>query len=270
MQTTWGRYTLTRLCSALLVWTFDSREPAVVTKKNVIVLTVGLAGSSVLTALLSRAGFWVGEETKGKPDYNTWENARLVDLNRRLLREVGFTDDWKMVFRPDYMDRILAGAQKLDPSPYRAFVDDCNQHAPWIWKDPRLWLTIRYWQQFLSLEDLFFLVIRRDPVQAWISMTIRRQIQSFEYAKNYDNSVHSTITDFLQQTGSPYLDLVYEDLLTKPDKTIDTINRSLGTGLSVDDLRSVFRGKLFRRQHGFSSFLRAAAIYARNYRDRYR
>ena len=238
--------------------------------KNVIVLTVGLAGSSVLTALLSRTGLWVGEETKGKPDYDTWENARLVDLNQRLLQDVGFTDDWMMVFLPDYVDRILAGAERLDPSPYQAFVEDCNRHSPWMWKDPRLWLTIGFWKQFLPMDNVFFVVMRRNPLQSWISLTHRRQIQTFKYAKRYDAGVNQTILDFLKSTGSPYLEIVYEDLVIKPDETINCINNSIDSKLSVDDLRSVFRGKLYRRQHGLTSFLKALAIYAKNYPDRYR
>jgi len=54
-------------------------------KKNVIILTHGVSGSSVFAALLGRAGYWLGSETVQKPDYDTFENAALVALNYELL-----------------------------------------------------------------------------------------------------------------------------------------------------------------------------------------
>ena len=42
---------------------------------NVIILTGGLTGSSVLAGVLAAAGYWSGEDTFKKRDYNTYENA---------------------------------------------------------------------------------------------------------------------------------------------------------------------------------------------------
>lgn len=238
--------------------------------KNVIILTNGLAGSSVLTALLSKAGYWVGDTTMQKHDYNTWENAELVGLNIKILEDAGFTDNWTMEFRPDFTQRVHEGAQKLDPTPFRHFANKCAQHSPWIWKDPRLWLTIRYWKEFLDLDNVCFLVIHRDDLQSWISTTLRRQIQTLDYSKRYSDGIQKSIIDFLEQAQAPYVDILYEDLLVTPEKVIEKINQLTGTQLTVDDLKSVFRGKLYRRQHGLKNLLKASAIYLKNYSQRYR
>lgn len=237
--------------------------------KNIIILTGGLAGSSVLTSLLNRAEYWVGADTMKKKDYNTWENSELVRLNRKILDETGFKENWTMVFRPDYLDSIAKGFEKIDPEPFRAFMNECNNHQPWIWKDPRLWLTIRYWRKFIDPENVFFLTIRRDPLQSWISTTIRRQIQTRAHSKRYGDGVDGTISDFLHQENLPYLNILYEDLLMKPEEIIKSINQGAGTNLSFEDFRSVFRGKLYRKQHGLYNLALAYAIYLKNYRERY-
>ena len=47
---------------------------------NTIILTSGLTGSSVLTGLLARGGFWAGDRTAKKKDYDTFENEELIRL----------------------------------------------------------------------------------------------------------------------------------------------------------------------------------------------
>jgi hypothetical protein len=238
--------------------------------KNVIILTGGLAGSSVLTSLLGKAGYWVGESTMKKKGYDTWENTELIALNKRLLEETGFREKWTMRFRPDYVTRIREAARRLDAAPYAELVRTCEAHSPWIWKDPRLWLTIRHWRPFLDLQRTCFLVIRRDHMQSWISTTLRRQVQTMDYARAYSEGIHQTIVDFLQDEQATWLDILYEDLLITPEKVIGDINRMTGTSLTLADFTSVFRGELGRKQHGAKNFLIAMAIYLKNYGERYR
>jgi hypothetical protein len=109
---------------------------------NVIILTGGLTGSSALAGLLVAAGYWSGEGTFRKRDYNTYENSELIRLNRQLMQRAGAGEEYTMRFLPDTIDRIatLAG---VDPGEYRALVADCDAHALAL-KDPRLWLTIRF------------------------------------------------------------------------------------------------------------------------------
>ena len=57
---------------------------------NVIILTGGLTGSSALAGLLAAAGFWSGENTFRKRDYNTYENSELIRLNRQLMQRAFF------------------------------------------------------------------------------------------------------------------------------------------------------------------------------------
>ncbi|MBB1125371.1 hypothetical protein [Thiospirillum jenense] len=237
---------------------------------NVIILTSGLTGSSVVAGLFAQSGYWVGDETIHKPDYNTWENAELVKLNQQILSETNFTENWTMCFRPNFIDVVTTSALRLDPQPYLSFIEKCAQHSPWIWKDPRLWLTIRYWQTLLDLTQVRFILLTRDPLQSWISMTLRRQIQTFDYARKYEIGINNSLRYFLDKNAFCYIEVEYEQLLLHPTTTLWRINNLIDLSLTVSDLRKTFNGLLYQYHHGMFDFFKAIIIYVKNYWIRYR
>ncbi len=234
---------------------------------NVIVMTAGLAGSSVLTGLLARAGYWTGHETHRKA-YDTFENKRLIELNGRLFDEVGFDGDYTMRFPGWVVEAIDQRAAEIDPAPYKEFLADCERHAPWVWKDPRLTFTIRAWARWMDLGRVKFLLISRENLQGWISITLRRQIHAYDAHKFLNERVRQSIEDFLRIRSLDCLPIVYEDLIIEPDETIARINAFLGTSLARADLEATFAGRLERRQHGPLRLAKALAIYLKNYRSR--
>ena len=124
-------------------------------KQNVIILTSGLTGSSVLAGLGStRAGYWTGDSTHKKKDYDTYENEELIELNLQIFKEAGYRGDYLTQFSPEGIVQIGSLFHKSCNDAYRAFIDKCNQHRPWIWKDPRLgWMTIHFWRNVVDLHD---------------------------------------------------------------------------------------------------------------------
>ena len=101
-------------------------------RKNVIILTNGLSGSSVLTGLIARGGYWTGEQTFKKKDYDTYENQELVDLNKKLFAEMDFTSNYEMLFDPAYVQTFMGAHGSVDDAPYQAFIEKLNSHQPWI------------------------------------------------------------------------------------------------------------------------------------------
>lgn len=237
-------------------------------KKNVIVLTYGLSGSSVLTGLLVRGGYWPGEKTYVKPDYDTFENLKLIELNKKLFAAAQFHGNYENAYSNEALEAITRLRETQDPTPFRQLIAECNAHAPWVWKDPRLWLTIRFWAEFLDFDSIRFLVLTRTPLQSWISYNLRRQVQSYAYARRYCEQIEASIAQFLDERRLSRLELLFDDLIMRPEPTIGRINDYLGTTLAVSDLEAVYNQPLRKSPRSVLDLAKAALIYARNYGER--
>jgi hypothetical protein len=238
-------------------------------RRNVIVLTHGWSGSSLLTALLRSMGYWAGGETMAKVDYDTHENSELVAINDRLLGT--FSPDLDFEHHFDRREVLAMAGQRPDADVANRmadFVARCDSHAPWIWKDPRLTWTIRIWEPHLALDRVAFLVLTRDLTQAWITSNLRRHIQSRRFTDDFNGGITRANVEFLEERGLPYFKLSFEDLLLRPADALDGMNRLLGLQMMVDDLERVSTQPLFRKRHGMRDMLFASMIYAKNYRAR--
>ena len=237
-------------------------------RKNVIVLTHGWTGSSIFSALFGEAGYWLGGETMAKPDYDTFENTGLVALNNRLLHELAPKLNHEHQFAHEDVQQIASRASGLDLQPYRHFIADCSQHQPWLWKDPRLTWTVRAWAPMLDLEQTAFLVLTRDPTQAWISANLRRHVQSFGFTRSYNGGITQSNLRFLQERGLPHLRLSFEDLLLSPEDTLARLNAFFNLGLSLAQLHAVCRLPLRRKSRNWKDFMLASLIYIKNFDER--
>jgi hypothetical protein len=236
--------------------------------KNVIILTHGWTGSSVFAGLLGRAGYWLGSETVVKPDYNTFENAELVKMNRQLLSTLAPELNFEHRFDPTDVARIAHAAASIDLAPYRAFVDCCTAHGPWVWKDPRLTWTIRIWERVLDLENVAGLVLERDEVQAWITANNRRHVQSRAFTRQYNDGITAANRQFLDDHNLSKLEVTFEDLLLQPRSTLGLMNCVFGTRISMEDLKAVYTRPLFTLSRNRLDYLKALLIYLKNYRER--
>lgn len=235
---------------------------------STIILTHGWTGSSVFAALLGRAGAWLGSETVVKSDYDTHENSALVDINRDLMRRFGADVDHEHHFDLDDVLRIYDRSRGANLDTLRRFVGACDSHAPWAWKDPRLTWTMRIWHEVVNRDDLRFLVLVRDPTQAWITSNLRRHIQSASFTKAYNDGITRANLQFLQERRLPHLVCCFEDLLMAPSETLSRMNELLDCNLGMADLQSVCRLPLGRPSRGFGDWMKASAIYLKNYSER--
>lgn len=239
-------------------------------KSNCIILTGGITGSSVLTSLIARAGYWTGESTYKKADYETHENEELIKLNLRLFEEAKYNGNYTMKFSAEAIQQISSVFGKIDKQPYRSFLQKCDKHSPWIWKDPRLWLTIRFWKNLMDLNNIKFILMTRDHLQMWISATLRRQIQTYDYCKSYNESIKASIIDFFKENQLPYLHLTYEELVVQPRESIVKLNNHLNTGLDIEDLKKAYSKPLYKMPRSSANLLKAGLIYLKNYSERHR
>jgi hypothetical protein len=109
------------------------------------------------------------------------------------MQRVSVGEDYTKRFVPRAIATIAALAGGEPDGEYRALVADCDSHAPWMWKDPRLWLTIRFWAPLLTWPRIRVLLLSRDPVQSWISCTQRRQIQTYKYSRRYNEAIQRSL-----------------------------------------------------------------------------
>ena len=238
-------------------------------RKNVIILTSGLSGSSVLTSLIARAGYWTGENTFKKRDYDTYENQELIRLNKQLLQEAAYKGNYLLEFSPEAITAIAHLYAETDLGPYRAFISRCEEHCPWIWKDPRLWLTIRFWRNLLDPEKCSFILLTRGSMQSWISSLLRRNITSYRYSRRYEERIRQSIEEALAENGRPYLHLTYEGLIQQPAQAIGRLNEHLGTKLTVEDLKAIYRKPLYKSpRNSLVKHITAILIYLKNYSER--
>ncbi len=167
------------------------------------------------------------------------------------------------------MDRIGSLYGSIDDTPYREFLATCNRHAPWIWKDPRLWLTIRFWQNLLDLNQCSFIVLTRGYLQCWVSATLRRQIRSYRDSRAYEQRVKDSATDFLQENKLPHLQIGYEELILTPAEAVSKLNSYLGSSLTVDDLKAIYHKPLYKAPRSSPvDVCKAVMIYMKNYSQR--
>jgi hypothetical protein len=237
--------------------------------EGVVILTIGWTGSSVLTGLLHAGGFWTGP-TVVKPDYDTYENRELVRLNRQLLDEAGIGERYAETIERDWPVRVERLFERVDLRPFRALVQRSRDSAPWVWKDPRLWVTIPFWACLLPESGVRYILLTREPLQAWISCNLRRQIQSYGYIKRYSDAVESTARRFLEASEARWVEVVYENLLLHPETQLDRLSAFCGRRLDILHLKSIYAGALHRRNRGPRDLLVAGLVYAKNYRERLR
>jgi hypothetical protein len=248
----------------------EPRKPILMPQQaaRVIILTSGLSGSSVLTGLISRAGYWLGESTF-KKEYDTYENSELITLNSQLFERAGYTGNYTLEFSQDALSRIASLRGKIHDDPFRKFLEKCDQHAPWLWKDPRLWLTIRFWKDLLPRNQCKFIVLTRDLVHCWVSSTLRRHVRSYSSLKRYEESIRDSLLGFLTDANLSYLHITYEDLIARPGPTISELNRHLGTELGILDLQAIYRGPLHKiPRNKAMDYIKAGLIYIKNYSER--
>lgn len=243
-------------------------SPTAKVAPNVIILTSGISGSSVLTGLISRAGYWTGEVTH-KKEYDTYENRELIDLNLGLFKQSGYTGNYAMEFSPQGMANITAMAGNLDDQAFGNFVRKCDAHRPWVWKDPRLWMTIRFWDKVVRLDECKFILMTRSFRSAWVSSILRRHIRSYSSLRRYEQSIKDSLIGFLQDTKRPYLHVTYENLIVHPEDEIGRLNAHLGTELTIDDLRAIYTLPLYKiPRNSPVDYAKAVLIYLKNYSER--
>lgn len=230
-------------------------------KNNIIILTTGSSGSSVLAGLIAKQGFWLGEDTK-KLNFDTYENGELVDLNIQLLEMAGFKRRDCNDLPPPSIENVKALKHSKDLTIFKEFVQKCKQNSPWLWKDPRLSYTIHFWAMFEEVRDCNFIFIDRDPKQSYSGLVLSRKIpMSYRQQLTMNTNYKMSCDLFFEQYDLPVYQFLFEDLIMYPEKFIRSINENFDFNITMDDLRQIYRGNLYQKRYNKGSFLKARFYY---------
>ncbi len=141
--------------------------------KPVIVLGPHRSGTSVATRVVSLLGpaLCVEEDRLVKSDNATghWESKSLMALNDELLGRLG--GFW---WAPPELSGDWPSSPDLDAFRRRAVEQFQAVHpaANWVWKDPRLCLTLPFWTSALAVDPVCVVTLRH-PSEVSDSMVAR-------------------------------------------------------------------------------------------------
>lgn len=231
-------------------------------KENIIILTTGSSGSSVLAGIISKKGYWLGEETK-KLDFDTYENEELVNLDIEILKLIGFKRTDCNDIPPPSIEKIRDLTNQTDLKPFQNFIDKCNQNNPWLWKDPRLSFTIHFWVKLIpDIIKNKYIFIDRDPYQSYAGLILSRKIpMSFEQQSLMNHNYVQSCNLFFKEKKISYFHCYFEELIFEPEAFINRLNSYLNTNIDINDVKAIYKGKLFKKRYNDLSFLQANIRY---------
>jgi hypothetical protein len=144
------------------------------------VAVVGMhrSGTSMVSALLHHAGFYLGPEDElmpATPDNQDgyWENLRFFELNEEILGALG--GGWDEPPAPLVVNDPALAAMRVKAETLSA---DFEPHRPWAWKDPRTTLLLPFWLELFP--GLRVVGCVRNPLEVALSLH-RRNFFSYEH-----------------------------------------------------------------------------------------
>jgi hypothetical protein len=176
------------------------------------------SGTSAVARLLGGLGLDAGpaEGLIGPTDHNPhghFEVQALVDLNDRLLAELGGTWVAPPPHEPDRQRKLAGGAFGTEAA--RLLDDHFGEHL-WLWKDPRACLLLPFWLEVLDGQHAALVVVRHpDAVAASLEA---RDGLPVAYGRQLWSTYLSTLSASLE--GVATMTVVYDVLLA------DAVRRS--------------------------------------------
>jgi hypothetical protein len=198
------------------------------------------SGTSAYTSAIAALGLTVGDENALlAPDENNprgyWEPAKLVDLNDRIL--ACWRASW---FSPRLWERpdTLHGLPEPITREMADFVAQWSRAGkPWVWKDPRLCITYRYWAPLLPKHVL--VIVERDPREIAASLATRDELTPLAAIALWEVYARAILVDLVQHL---HIVVRYQDLIERATDTLkslaDFLNASLGIPLASVELAS--------------------------------
>ena len=201
---------------------------------GVVVLGMHRSGTSLVSQLAGRLGgvFCRPEDllhgTEHGQPVSYWESRSLVRFNELLLQAFG--GDWA---RPPALAADWAAsppAMRLAPQGTALF-QDLHPVSGWVWKDPRLSLTLPFWLTWV-LRDARAVLVVRHPAEVAASLARRDGIGAEHAAWLWHRYTASAV---LACRDLPTLVLSYARLMENPLAAGESLSRWIAPGAVVGE-----------------------------------
>ncbi len=200
---------------------------------GVLVLGMHRSGTSAATRLVNLLGprTCVAEDLINDPRGNSkghWESQTLVDLNDRILGDMGRA--WWCP--PPALEHYCEAAARVSVTPAEAVevFDKVHVSSPWVWKDPRATVTLPFWRAALA-RPMVAVVIFRNPLDVAASLQRRNKFSTFLGVALWERYNRLLLAHL---DGLPTLVSRYDDLVRAPVAWSEETRRFLaGQGVAV-------------------------------------
>jgi len=192
------------------------------TPLQAIVLGMHRSGTSALTSLLDRLGFYAGpdESLMGPDAHNAmgyWELGEVQAFNEELLAALG--GSWTDVLEID--PRRLRDCAPFQ-SRVRSLVRHLNSYGPWVIKDPRLCLLLPFWRELLQRP--LCILVHRNPLSVARSLARRDGLPIHIGIALWEHYIRAALA---ASEGLPRALVSYRDLIDDPVATAAGLVRTL-------------------------------------------
>ena len=140
-------------------------------RQPIIVLGMHRSGTSLVAELIDKWGAFGSDQflaTDYRNSQGYWEYEPLVHFNRRLLVSV----QSQSFVPPSDKHEATLRERALEPAWRREALQLVSAMElglrAWYWKDPRLAVTLAFWQQFW--DDPIYVITVREPVDTALSL----------------------------------------------------------------------------------------------------
>jgi hypothetical protein len=190
-------------------------------------MVVGMhrSGTSAVTRVINLLGVPLGRDddiyTAEDNPSGHWESRTLSDLNEMILHLFGGFD-----FGPPPMHRSWPRSRRAEylRSVMRATFDDVYRGDRWLWKDPRICLTLPLWRQVLNDFGIVFVVREADPV----ARSLRRR-EGFPIVYCYALWDDYNRRAVAASSGLPVVTVDFDSMLEDPLRQVTLLSERLSS-----------------------------------------
>lgn len=211
--------------------------------RNVIVVGPPRSGTSLTSDVFHRQGFHAGEGLRSGDDYNPFgyfEAEDLIAANVSLFEAVGFPHHNTWMFETIKPQQIAAIGQLPVQEEHRQLLARWNEHTPWMWKDPRFSITLRYWAQLIDWKNCGVVLTERSAEdvywswrrKGWCEGTPEARAATLERIDTHARTARKVVNEL----GLPHIRIEYSEYARCPETVAERISEFAGLKLTASDL----------------------------------